>query len=426
MLNQKYRAELEAGLGYGAVNERAREILEKAWDLARKRRTTEARTHLDQALALDPNNLDAYILGASLSIVEHALGVLKYAEKRGKTILKLKLGKNAFEDSGPSVGKFWEILETRPYIRVLSQQIYCFMMVKKYKECCDTICESLRLCPSDNEGNSCFLGSVLLHLNRNSDALYFSQFQIGQILQPAPYPPYGGTLFSNPRRSLLDKDQERRLEDWVPGYTLYTAALSSFRLWGADSHEARQYLHLAVRANPHILVRVLGKVSKPAQRNMEPRSLNSNADAHDYLWLAQDLWTKPSVWEWANNDEVVKSFVLKPCSRAKCPKREIKIREFQRCSGCHQPVYCSSACQSQDWVNHKKACKEHKNMKAARHAFSLGRDIPEDFMVIGKDDDVDARSNHFMVNKARGVTIDPSILRTIKLPVDNIAFPVMR
>ncbi|KAH8827602.1 hypothetical protein DL96DRAFT_1708936 [Flagelloscypha sp. PMI_526] len=405
MASKRFGLEKEAGLGVGVVNEKSRKALEKAEDLARKRRPKEAAPYVNEALELDPNNLDAYIQGAYLSPIEAGIELLEYAEKRGKTILKLQLGKNTFEDSGASVGKFWQILETRPYMRVLSAQVTFFMMAKKYKECCNTICESLRLCPGDNQGNRAYLGSILLYLNRDSDALYFSQFQIEQLFQPAPYTPYGGTLFSSPRRFLLDKDKEENLGTFGPGYMLYSAALASFRLWGAGSQEARQYLHLAVTANPHILVRVLGKVSKPSERNMEPRTLNSHADAQDYLWLAQDLWTEPSVWEWINNDEVVKSFVLKPCSRGECPKKETRIREFQRCSGCHQSVYCSSACQSQDWVDHKKACKEHQKMKAARHAFTLGRDVTNDVIVAATD--FDAKTGKYvMINKTGVVSRD--------------------
>jgi hypothetical protein len=49
---------------------------------------------------------------------------LKYAELgQGQIILKRRLGNNVFDDDGPYVGSFWQVPETRPYMRVLQATV---------------------------------------------------------------------------------------------------------------------------------------------------------------------------------------------------------------------------------------------------------------------------------------------------------------
>lgn len=128
-----------------------------------------------------------------------------------------------------------------------------------------TVCESLRLCPGDNLSQRTWLGSVLLRLGRNSDALYFSQFQIEQFFEYTPVP-YGGTLFDSPKRFLLTEEQEASLRRFGPGYILYNAALASFRIWGAEAPEPRQFLRLAAHANPQIMLKIIAKRTRPGAR----------------------------------------------------------------------------------------------------------------------------------------------------------------
>jgi hypothetical protein len=63
--------------------------------------------------------------------------------------------------------------------------------------------------------------------------------------------------------------------------------------------------------------------------------MNGPEEAHDYLWLTQDLWMKPDVWKWANENPDVKKVVLKSCSRAGCSAAEETVTQFKRCSACH-------------------------------------------------------------------------------------------
>ena len=41
----------------------------------------------------------------------------------GRVILKRELGDDCFDDDGDSVGRFWMILPTRPYMRVLQSLV---------------------------------------------------------------------------------------------------------------------------------------------------------------------------------------------------------------------------------------------------------------------------------------------------------------
>lgn len=70
--------------------------------------------------------------------------------------------------------------------------------------------------------------------------------------------------------------------------------------------------------------------------NNEPRAPNGPEEAHDYLWLTQDLWMEPAVWNWANESPDVMKAVLKVCSRTECTVGETKVAQFKRCSACHK------------------------------------------------------------------------------------------
>ena len=76
-------------------------------------------------------------------------------------------------------------------------------------------------------------------------------------------------------------------------------------------------------------------------------------DAHDYLWLHQDLWTEPDVWGWASRQPAVRDSALKPCARAECLDREEETFQYKRCGGCKDEFYCSTECQRLDWPTHK-------------------------------------------------------------------------
>lgn len=132
----------------------------------------------------------------------------------------------------------------------------------------------------------------------------------------------------------------------------YTAAIASFKVFG-KTPQASQYLLNAVESSSHAMIKILARKTRPAGLNNSARSMNGPEEAHDYLWLTQELWMEDDVWNWANGEQAIKKFVLKPCDSASCKKVEEAPATFQRCSNCHGVVYCGKECQKEHWPAHK-------------------------------------------------------------------------
>ncbi|RDB23903.1 hypothetical protein Hypma_009261 [Hypsizygus marmoreus] len=379
-MNRRLGAEAAFGIGGGGlVSKKSQKNLEKAEDLCRKRKPQHALPYLMAAIHENPENLDAAIQFAFLGDRPSAVDVLEKAELAGRVILKERLGNDCFDDKSQHVGNFWSILVTRPYMRVLQALVRLYFEEGRFEESAKTMVEMLRLCPGDNMGQRKWLGSVLIRIDRYADALYFAQMWL-MGTEKGDTPIRGGIAFSAPTKELLPLEREKLLSEWGEGSLLHTAALASFKLWG-DCPQSRQYLKMAASAQPNILLKVLGLVSRPANLNMDPRSLNGPEEAHDYLWLTQDLWMEPDVWKWANENPDARDAVLKVCSRDACPVRETKVAQFKRCSSCHLVRYCSPACQKQDWATHKPDCKFEKQRKAAVRAFQTGKSLPKESQI---------------------------------------------
>ncbi|KAJ7185172.1 hypothetical protein GGX14DRAFT_555431 [Mycena pura] len=111
--------------------------------------------------------------------------------------------------------------------------------------------EMLRICRSDNS----WMGALLLHAARPSDALYFTQ----RWLEADETPRGSGIDFAPPRRTPMTAPQLERAQDC----------------------RARQYLHTAVRY-PTVLIKVIGKSKRPIDLETHPtRQFNGREDAQD-------------------------------------------------------------------------------------------------------------------------------------------------
>ncbi|KAJ7153296.1 hypothetical protein C8R46DRAFT_473579 [Mycena filopes] len=372
-MDKRFGAEGVHGLGGGMVSRESQENLKKAEDLCRKMRPNEAAPFLMEAMK-DENNLDAHIQLAFLCETDKPFGVevLETAERIGRGLMLRRLGPNAFSDNGPHIGNFGAILDTRPYMRVLQAQVRMYFETQQYTRSVETMIEMLRLCPGDNMGQRSWLGSFLLRVGRDADALFFAQVWLKSFQGHGEPPLRGGTAFRPPRRGLLTDKDEKELSKSGPGELLHTAALASFRLWG-NCPEAVQYLRIAARANPHVLVKILGRRSQPVAPKMNPRGRNSPEDAHDYRWITQDLWTETRVWNWIANDVTVNAELLKGCSHRDCDEQETTATQFRRCSACHQVTYCGQKCQKGDWKRHKTECREHEDRKKAIRDFATNK-----------------------------------------------------
>ncbi|KZT72635.1 hypothetical protein DAEQUDRAFT_804751 [Daedalea quercina L-15889] len=334
-MNKRMGAESLAGFGGGMVSQESQKSLTTAEDLCRKRRPEEAVPYLLKAMK-DPNNLDADIQFCFLQPnLGMSMQVLEAAEQKG-------------------VG----IIQTRPYMRVLQTMVRIAFEKGDYNKSANTMIEMLRLCPGDNMGQRSWHGSVLLQAGRHKEALSFAQ----AWLQPetrrtgAP-PPRGGCAFDAPSPDPIPQAEYQSMSEYCDAELLYTGALAAFKIWGPEGLLARQYLRLGTKSNPTILMRILGKVTRPHSLNNMPRSLNGTEEAHDYCWLTQNLWEEPD-----------RRHVLKFCSREACGRREQRVAEFKRCSACKQVSYCSLECQETDWKAHKPDCKAHQERKAFSRA----------------------------------------------------------
>lgn len=122
----------------------------------------------------------------------------------------------------------------------------------------------LRLCPGDNLGQRDWLGSLLLKADRPADALYFAQAWLAPEADSGEPPHQGGTAFAKPSSEPVSAAREEEMSKWKKANLPYTAALASFKLFG-DCPAARQYLRMAAKLNPIILIKILSKRQPPSE-----------------------------------------------------------------------------------------------------------------------------------------------------------------
>lgn len=123
--------------------------------------------------------------------------------------------------------------------------------------------EMLRLNPGDNQSARTSLGSCLIRDGRFADALDFAQKWLKNSLEGGIPLARGGTDFGEPSKALYTPEVEAKLNGCWSGEMIHTAALASFKLWG-DCDLSRQYLRIAAKVNPFILLRILGKITRPS------------------------------------------------------------------------------------------------------------------------------------------------------------------
>ncbi|KAF5326334.1 hypothetical protein D9611_000725 [Ephemerocybe angulata] len=295
------------------MTEESEEFLEIARELIRQLRPHDALPFLTKALE-DPLNLDASITLADISPTPRALEVLEEAVAKGRNFAVEWFGPNVFADDGQYVGHLWGVHEMRPFMRALHALALKYFEANQNPKCTEIWIELLRLSSNDNMGTRTCLGSALIRDGRYTDALSFAQ----NWLKPPrgsseSHPPHGGTVFATPTQDLLSNDDEVRLTKlaFVVGELAYTAALASFKVFG-DCPLSTQYLRMASKINPHIILRIIGRVRQPnGLYEEEQRGMNGPEDAIDYLWLTQDLWMENSVWNWVNGNQDAKQATVK-------------------------------------------------------------------------------------------------------------------
>lgn len=123
--------------------EQAQLLMYEAWGAQGKRRVELAR----KAPEISQDCADAYVLLAEETArnLEEARDLYEQGVKAGERAL----GPETFEED---VGHFWEILETRPYMRARLGLAQCLWALGERQQAIEHYTEMLRLNPNDNQG----------------------------------------------------------------------------------------------------------------------------------------------------------------------------------------------------------------------------------------------------------------------------------
>jgi tetratricopeptide (TPR) repeat protein len=186
--------------------EKAQDIVFRAYGVKGRKQIHMAR----QALAVDPDCADAYIMLAERTPLqdkqlEYFTQALQAAERT--------LAPEVFEEH---VGKFWQVVETRPYVRARFRLAKCLIKAARLQEAAEHLRELLRLNPDDILGARFWLWPCLLRLGKDAE--------VEKLL----------------KQSNRDKDDCT----WV-----YTRVLLAFRQKG-ETPLAKRHLNQAIKRNP--------------------------------------------------------------------------------------------------------------------------------------------------------------------------------
>jgi hypothetical protein len=170
------------------------------------------------------------------------------------------LGPAAFEED---VGRFWGLLETRPYMRARLGLAFSLWKAGRRDEALAHSQEMLRLNPNDNQGVRYIVVNWLQQLGRDAD--------VNRLL--------------------------RRYKDDDTTELAWPAALAAFRRDG-DGAASRKALALAVEANRHVAPFLLGKKKLP--KRLPPYvAFGGSDEAASYVEVGMISWTStPGALEW--------------------------------------------------------------------------------------------------------------------------------
>src|SRR5579871_1074697 len=208
------------------------------------------------ALAISPDCADAYNL-----LAEHAptLKETRRLYEQGVAAGERALGPEAFQRD---VGRFWGILETRPYMRARLGLAHGLWSAGRREEAVQHLQDMLRLNPGDNQGVRYTLAGFLLFLDRDED--------LARLLQ----------------------ENDEPSATWA-----YSKALLAFRQHG-DTPEARQLLTQAKKTNKHVPRYLTGEKYPPA---VQPRyySPGDENEALNYIGSFLAAWkSTPGAVAW--------------------------------------------------------------------------------------------------------------------------------
>lgn len=164
---EEYDAFMQANVYGKTIEEFVPETpLEKAQDIVFRAYSTKGRRQIHmarQALAVDPNCSDAYIMLAERTPLqdkqlEYFTQALQAAERT--------LSPEIFEKQA---GKFWQVVETRPYVRAKFRLAERLTKAARVQEAAEHFRELLRLNPDDIMGARFWFWPCLLRLSKDAE-----------------------------------------------------------------------------------------------------------------------------------------------------------------------------------------------------------------------------------------------------------------
>ena len=120
-----------------------------------------------KALKIDPDNLDAELIVA-------VYGGAKYYDTVKRLERAVAKGTKIMEKEGymtDSVGNFWGVLETRPYMRLRTEYAKALLEFGMYRRAIAEFEELIRLCDNDNMGNRYTLMHLYAFMEMKEEAL---------------------------------------------------------------------------------------------------------------------------------------------------------------------------------------------------------------------------------------------------------------
>lgn len=222
----------------------AQQLVYAAWEA----QDTEERVHYaNEALALDPNCVDAYLVLANdaSSHRQDVLQFLKSAVEAGERVL----GDSLVQD----VGHFWHLPETRPYMRARYSYAETLWELGKRDESISHFLAVLALNPDDNQGVRYMLVS--------------HHIEMGDINEAA---------------ALLDRFDDRS------ALWLFSSALVAYIQQG-DCPASRAVRKKAIAANAHVIGFLTSQQHLPNELP-DYYGLGDDSEAVVYAWYNRKLW----------------------------------------------------------------------------------------------------------------------------------------
>lgn len=168
----------------------------------------------EKALALDPHCAEAWLVRAEEE--QDEVDVALNAYQKAAESARADLGEEFFQEEQ---GRFWEVLEARPYMRARLGQALCLYETRRPEEAAAVLEEMLRDNPPDDQGARYILLSLYIELEKVDSAAELLEEYAGDT---SPVWLYGRALAEYLRRGpvLAETARARALKAW-PGVAEY-------------------------------------------------------------------------------------------------------------------------------------------------------------------------------------------------------------